>query len=513
MSGTYNEVQVKKLGQKTAKKTSNPPNKTASHAPSLYTSSQEHTSPGIQEQMHQNPKRRQVGEQADDPKHSQANAAWPASLQEFVNKSFERAESLDSSSKAIFNQQMQQLIYSAAREKKIWTNDWTRQELPIFDHTQPFGLYQDTVEGSGTHKQEPQVRPQILSQTSPQWVVPQVSPPPLGAPKGKFDSSKRKKQRAARFHDSASASPSPPPPSISYPSDPSKPKCIVGTSTALEKRYLRLTSEPDPSVVRPQAILGYCLDHVVNKYRATEASYSYINDQLKAIRQDLTVQHIKGDLAVRVYETHGRIAIENNDLGEFNQCQAQLKHLYDMNPDPAYYKHTYEFTCYRILYLLLTGNHADINLARLEIFDADSAPNSDLTTNMSPEFLTKRSCVYKALELADFVTLGNYHGFFRSYQWYKGVDCMEGAAHLLEHFMANKQRVLSLNTMCKAFKKLPLAYLQTQLVLDTPGQFLSDFGLEGFVHGVDFDCSAARPALQAFVDQGTFKKVDIKGQV
>lgn len=84
---------------------------------------------------------------------------------------------------------------------------------------------------------------------------------------------------------------------------------IVGTLQETFKDYLRLTSEPKPDQIRPYSVLQVTLEQLKKRWRE-KANYSWICSQFKSLRQDLTVQRIKNEFTVSVYEIHARMALE-----------------------------------------------------------------------------------------------------------------------------------------------------------------------------------------------------------
>jgi len=177
--------------------------------------------------------------------------------------------------------------------------------------------------------------------------------------------------------------------------DPTKAK-IMGTSNLVFKPFLRLTTAPEPWEVRTRTQLPKSFAAVINKWK-DEHNYKWTCEQLKSIRQDLTVQCIRDEFMVEVYETHGRIAIEAADHSEFNQCQSQLAQLYK---DGRKSKNRAEFAAYSIIYCLYTRNMTDMT-KRL----------SQLTEEMANEQI-----ISDALKLRSHLSLGNYLGFFKIYK-------------------------------------------------------------------------------------------------
>ncbi|CAF2960440.1 unnamed protein product [Rotaria sp. Silwood2] len=157
---------------------------------------------------------------------------------------------------------------------------------------------------------------------------------------------------------------------------------LIGTCEKLEKNYLRLTSAPNPSTIRPLAILEQAFSFVLNKYKLNN-DWSYISNQLKSIRQDLMVQSIRNDFSVLVYEENARIALEMSDLDQFIQCQTQLELLYDSGCNPT---HLIEFLIYRLLYSLLLNDDKKANRILIEIDEVNISTEKSNNLNVVLDF-------------------------------------------------------------------------------------------------------------------------------
>ncbi|KAG2182440.1 hypothetical protein INT43_007370 [Umbelopsis isabellina] len=262
---------------------------------------------------------------------------------------------------------------------------------------------------------------------------------------------------------------------------------IVGTSTALEKSYLRLTSAADPAMVRPVHILKKTLNLLKKKWRQEE-NYSYICDQFKSVRQDLTVQRIQNDFTVQVYEIHARIALEKGDLGEYNQCQTQLRELYKKGIPGR----ENEFIAYRLLYLLYAQNHADINA---------------LMRTLTPERKSDPAIAH-ALMVRSSMATGNYHRFFKLY-----LQAPNMGGYLMDKFM-ERERIIALRAICKAFRPMvETSYIIQELALGTQLALFEVLkGHKAFFPvngGTHLDTKAAMPGLTESTNK--YAKVDIKG--
>jgi hypothetical protein len=252
-----------------------------------------------------------------------------------------------------------------------------------------------------------------------------------GKAHGWFDNSEAALERRRQRFGQLSPEPSPSSRSISPVTDANAGP-IVGTCEILEKNYFRLTAPPNPNTVRPLSVLERALEHVIARWKDTK-DYTYVCDQLKSIRQDLTVQRIKNQFSIRVYEVHARIALEKKDLGEYNQCQTQLRALYKLKlgEDGGSGGKQDEFTAYRILYLIYTRNRTDMNNMLADLTTADK----------------KGPFVRLALKVREALASGNYHRFFKLYNEAQDWNM---APFLMDMFI-ERERLGAMAAMSKAY--------------------------------------------------------------
>ncbi|KAG7196232.1 uncharacterized protein KQ657_000245 [Scheffersomyces spartinae] len=365
---------------------------------------------------------------------------WPSSLKEFVASSFTRSESeLSPEEQNLFRSQITSIVDIALKKNMIWTNDWERQSLPVFDGgdlqlisiSDPMGNSNSTATPNTTAA----ITTTVNTTTS-------------------YASKQRKKQRLERF---SSEEPEPFRPMYNSYTTDTVAAPVKGTSQQIEKTYLRLTSEPIPSNVRPQNVLEKSWKFVLNKYRHGQP-YTYFISQFKSIRQDLTVQNIQNDFTIHIYEVNARVCLEKKDLGEFNQCQTQLTFLYDhvrtnTNRHGSYLSQEVEFIGYRIIYMIILGNYQDVIKLRLQMV---RGTYSKLTTSFDGQeaFLSHIDDLFK---INDCLLLGDYYNLIKLVEHLKPV--LPLAYDLLNDFLLAKERIrifkthLTVNSQSAQFQK------------------------------------------------------------
>ena len=391
-----------------------------------------------------------------------AKRDWPESVRHYVQRAFAAENTVDSIPRQEMEVRLKKIISNSAESNTLGTIDWVKLPLPqqmileerarpvLMSVNPPWGkglepltLQETNVKSTDTMSKKRKSSEMETTQRGQEKVPPwQITNPRnvfedrITYPdkrqrndvtgKGSSKSHNSLANRKKRFEDG-------PPGHLSQQTfSPSKAGTapdmdqgpVIGRCQDLEKRYFRLTSAPNPNTVRPLPVLEKTLDFLKKKWKK-ENNYSYICDQFKSLRQDLTVQHIKTEFTVSVYEIHARIALEKGDLGEYNQCQTQLRALYSQHLGG----HPEEFKAYRILYFIHTSNRTDMN---------------DVLADLTPT--EKRDPAVKhALDARSALALGNYHRFFQLY-----LDTPNMGAYLMDMFVA-RERLNALSNICISY--------------------------------------------------------------
>ncbi|KAK9470313.1 SAC3/GANP/Nin1/mts3/eIF-3 p25 family-domain-containing protein [Dipodascopsis tothii] len=415
---------------------------------------------------------------------------WPDSLKQFVGRCFTLTTP---SQKETLEKKLKAIVTEAVQNNSLWTIDWDSYPIPEVDD----GAGEDRLEllrkdKPAPPKPAPAAKP---AKRSAKWD--QGAPAAEAAPKSKktraamaadgADSEAKRQMRLRRFEaqtPSRSVTPD-----YSHETNPNEP--VVGRCTRLEKKYLRLTSAPDPETVRPLPVLRQTLELLRSKWKA-EQNYAYICDQFKSMRQDLTVQLIQNEFTVSVYEIHARIALEKGDLGEYNQCQTQLRTLYEKGLAGS----KNEFLAYRILYMLHTRNRSEMNEMLITLTADERADPA----------------VAHALQVQRVMNESDYHSLHRLY-----LAAPNMGGYIMDSFI-ERERIAALAVICRAFRpEYPLQGITAELGLESDTacyDFLKKYGLHPYVNTSTLKLDTKEAYRIAEGHRLTaFKKIDIKGQI
>ncbi|KAI4787370.1 hypothetical protein E4T44_13669, partial [Aureobasidium sp. EXF-8845] len=261
------------------------------------------------------------------PQAATVKIEWPQPVRDYVQRAFADKPDNDDIENSAVAAKLKSVITQAAEANQLAIIDWPSHPLP----RELLRIERAAMMSASKKRKSMDVDANVdASSPIPPWRVKNLSladritnPSPdkrqkkadqfrATAPPSKLSDLEKRRQRFALGNQGPNS------PFISSPRDDSPMPDVndgpcVGTSQELEKNYFRLTAPPKPETVRPLHILKQTLDLLIRKWK-DEHNYGYICDQFKSLRQDLTVQHIKNDFTVRVYEAHARIALEKGDL-------------------------------------------------------------------------------------------------------------------------------------------------------------------------------------------------------
>ena len=192
----------------------------------------------------------------------------------------------------------------------------------------------------------------------------------------------------------------------------------------------------------------------------------------------------------------GKSLFKKGDLGEYNQCAAQLEQLYESYKNA---ENIDEFNAYRILYMIHTLNRPDLVKTVASITNPGHS-------------------VKHALAVRSSLAMGDYCNFFRLYH-----EAPNMSGYLMDEFLF-KERIRTLCKLLKAFRPtVPLNFIATSCGFIHPSKvvqagtikkvssWLENTGIE--INDNQIDCKESASAAYRALNELEAKGVDIKGQI
>jgi hypothetical protein len=250
---------------------------------------------------------------------------WPASLKKFVSRAFSLCS--NDVDRGRVTDMLRKLMTKVSAENRLLTHDWDSEPVPDPRAT-PAAATGVEIKAEGETKKRKSrfnVPPSDVQQAAAVPVVPAAAAPAkkqktsannMGTVEVDSASLKKRAQRFETQKSGGGSSKSSQKPTLGWDKDGGisysggfdgsnqadagsatefdvTKNIVVGTCRKIEKDYFRLTSAPDPATVRPESVLKLALAQIKDKWASKTSEYLYICSQLKAIRQDVLVQHIQ----------------------------------------------------------------------------------------------------------------------------------------------------------------------------------------------------------------------------